>query len=99
MTRKTGRNVVIAYLVLCVIAIAVESRVTHRKPMSSPMDKILLAPIAWGFAVYGVLDGFVRGRLSTVERSERPFTFWTNIVFYVLFGLVCLGWGIGDALR
>ena len=99
MTDKTWRYIAIAYAVVCALALLIESRVSHLEPMASPMDKILLAPILWGFAAYGVWSGYVRGRFSRVERSESPITFWVNIAFLVLFGLIMFCWGVRDAFQ
>ncbi len=79
MTDKSWRIIAIAYFVLCALALAIESHFSHREPMASPMDKILLAPVLWGFPAYGIWSGYVRGRFSRVERSESTITFWINI--------------------
>jgi hypothetical protein len=63
------------------------------------MDKILTAPILWGAAVYGILDGSVLSRLSWVDRSESPIGFWAIVTFKFLFGLFLFCWGIRDAFR
>jgi hypothetical protein len=97
MSDKTRRFLLIAYLLLCAVAIAIEQHISKREPISSPMDKILLAPLVWGFAVYGIQEGYVRGRLSRVERSYSPITFWINIAVYLLIGLVSFYWGVSDA--
>jgi hypothetical protein len=98
MTTKTWRILTIAYLVLYVVAIAIERLGLKRGPMSA-MDMIFIAPFLWGLAVYGFQNGFVRGRFSRVERSESPLTFWINITVYFLIGLGFFCWGIRDAFR
>lgn len=99
MTDKALRNLAITYVVLYVLIIVIERHNLPRGAPMSTMDELLTAPICWGFATYGVLAGYVRGRFSRVERSESPVTFWINIGFYVLVGLLFFGAGIRDALH
>jgi hypothetical protein len=87
MTEKTWWFTVGAYLVFFLGFIFVERHGMQRAPMSS-IDKVLVAPICWGFAFYGIQTGYVRGRFSRVERSESPFTFWLNIAFYSVVGFL-----------
>lgn len=98
MTTKTWRLFAIAYLILYVAAIAIERHGLKRGPMSA-MDMMLIAPIFWGLAVYGIQNGYVRGRFSRVECSESPLTFWINITVYFLIRLGFFCWGIRDAFR
>jgi hypothetical protein len=96
MTSKTQRYLAVAYLVLYVVAIAIERHGLERGPMS-PIERILTAPILWGFVVYGVQRGSVIGRCSWVNRSENPLTFWIIVTIEFLFGLFLFCWGIRDA--
>lgn len=61
MTSKTLRYLAVAYLVFYLVAVAIERHGFERGPMS-PIDRILTAPILWGFALYGVWRGSVMGR-------------------------------------
>jgi hypothetical protein len=97
MTEKFLRNLAIAYVALYILIIVSERHGLPRGTPMSTMDEFITAPICWGFATYGVLAGYVRGRFSRVERSESPVTFWINIGFYVLVGLLFFGAGIRDA--
>jgi hypothetical protein len=99
MTERKWLYLAIAYAAFCAIAIAAESHRLHHEPMSTAMDKLLVAPFGWGFAAYGLQFGYVYGRFSRVERSESPFTFWINIAFYFLFGLFLFYWGAQQALE
>ena len=83
---------------LYVVVTAIERHGFERGPMS-PLDKILAAPILWGFAVYGVQSGSAMGRISRIDRSEKPLTFWTILTFEFLYGLFIFFWGMRDALR
>jgi hypothetical protein len=85
MTSKTWRNLAVTYLVFCIVAIAIERHGLERGPMS-PIEKILTAPILWGLAVYGYQRDSVMGRFSWIDRSEKPFSFWTLIAFEFLYG-------------
>jgi hypothetical protein len=98
MTSKTWRNLAVTYLVFCIVAIAIERHGLERGPMS-PIEKILTAPILWGLAVYGYQRDSVMGRFSWIDRSEKPFSFWTVIAFEFLYGLFLFCWGIRDAFR
>jgi hypothetical protein len=86
MNRKTQLCLAATYLVFYVVAIAIERHGLERGPMS-PVDRILTAPILWGFALYGVQRGSVMGRFSRIDRSANPFTFWITVTFEFLFGL------------
>ncbi len=96
MTNKTWRYLAVTYLVFCVVAIAIERHGLGRGPMS-PMERILTAPILWGFAIYAVQGGSAMGRFSWVARSESPLAFWFIVTFEFLFGLFLFCWGIRDA--
>ena len=98
MTSKTWRNLAVTYLASYVVAIAIERHGLERGLMS-PMERILTAPILWGFAVYGVLGGSVMGRLAWVDRPENPITFWIIVTVEMLFGLFLFCWGIYDAFQ
>ncbi len=98
MTSKTWRRLVVAYLAFYVVAIAIERHGLNRGPMSA-MEKILTAPILWGFAVYGVGGGSAMGRFSWVDRLENPVGFRIIITFAFLFGLFLFCWGIRDAVQ
>jgi hypothetical protein len=98
MTNNSWRNLAVTYLALYMVAIAIERHGFERGPMS-PIERILTAPILWGFAVYGFQRGSVLGRFSWIDRSEKPFSFWTLIAFEFLYGLFLFCWGIRDALR
>jgi hypothetical protein len=98
MTSKTWRYLATTYLVVYVVAIAIERHGLERGPMS-PMDMILSAPILWGFAVHGIQQGSLPGRYSWVDRPETPFAFWIIVTCGFLYGLFLFCWGIRDALR
>jgi hypothetical protein len=98
MSSKTWRNLAVTYLVLCVVAFAIERHGLERGPMS-PIEKILAAPILWGLAIYGLQRDSVMGRFSWIDRSEKPVSFWTLIAFEFLYGIFLFCWGIRDALR
>jgi hypothetical protein len=98
MTSKSWRILTIAYLIFYVLVIAIERHGFGRGPMS-PIERVLIAPLLWCFAGYGLSSGFVSGRFSTVDRTENPVGFWSSITFMVLFGLFLFCWGIRDALR
>ena len=98
MTSKTWRNLAVTYLAFYVVAIAIERHGIERGPMS-PLERILTAPILWGFAVYGVLGGSVMGRFAWVDHSESPITFWIIVTSAFLFGLFLFCWGIRDAFQ
>jgi hypothetical protein len=98
MTNNSWRNLAVTYLALYMVAIAIERHGFERGPMS-PIERILTAPILWGFAVYGFQRGSVLGRFSWIDRSEKPFSFWTLTAFEFLYGLFLFCWGIRDALR
>jgi hypothetical protein len=93
MSSKSWRYLAVTYLVLYFVTIAIERHGLGRGPMS-PIDKMLAAPIMWGFAVYGVQDGAAFGRFYRIARSENPFTFWSIISFQMLFGFFLLCWGL-----
>jgi hypothetical protein len=95
MTGKTQRYLAVAYLVFYVVAIAIERHGFERGPMS-PVERILTAPILWGFAVYGVQGGSAMGRFTWVDRCASPFAFWLIVTFEFLFGLLLFCWGIRD---
>ena len=98
MTSKSWRYLAVTYLVLYLVAIAIERHGLQRGPMS-PIERIITAPILWGLAVYGVQSGSVMGRFSWVDRSENPLTFWIIVTFEFLFGLFLFCWGIRDAFQ
>jgi hypothetical protein len=39
------------------------------------------------------------GRLSWVDRDEKPVTFWIIITFEVLYGFFLFCWGMRNAFR
>ena len=98
MTSKALRYLGFAYLVFYVVAIAIERHGFERGPMS-PIERIFAAPILWGLAVYGVQSGSVMGRISLVDRSEKPSTFWVTVTIEFLFGIFIICWGIRDAFQ
>ena len=93
MTDKALRDLAIAYVARYILIVVIERYKLPRGTPMSPMDEFLTAPICWGFATHDVLAGYVRGRVSRVERSESPVTFWINIGFHVLAGLLFFGSG------
>jgi hypothetical protein len=98
MTSKTQRYLAGTYLVFYVVAIAIERHGLERGPMS-PIERILTAPILWGFAVYGIQRGSVMGGFSWVDRSENPLIFWITVSFGFLFALFLICWGVRDAFH
>lgn len=86
------------YLVFYVVTIAVEGHGFARGPMS-PLDRLLTAPILWGFAAYGVQRGGLMGRIYGINRSLYPLRFWGLIALEFLCGLFLFCWGLRDALR
>jgi hypothetical protein len=98
MTSKRWRYLAVTYLVLYLVAIAIERHGLQRGPMS-PIERIITATILWGLAVYGVQSGSVMGRYSWIDRSENPLTFWFIVTFEFLFGLFLFCWGIRDAFQ
>jgi hypothetical protein len=98
MTDRTWRFLLFGYLLPYLIAIGLERHYRHPASMT-PMAMMITAPIVLGFAAHGVQNGYVRGRFSRVEREDSPVTFWTNIGFYVAFGLVMFCWGLLDSIH
>jgi hypothetical protein len=99
MNEKTWRFLGYAYLLIYIVSVASERRGLRVENTPTTLDKLFAAPIFWGLAVDGIRTGSVYGRFSTVERSDRPFTFWMSIATYCLIGLLFFAWGIHDLLR
>src|SRR6202042_618722 len=95
---KKWRYLVIAYVAICLVAGVIEHHGFERGPMS-PNDRIFAAPILWALAVDAIQNGAVMGRLSWVDRSERPTAFWLIVIFETLYGLFLFGWGVRDSFR
>ncbi len=93
LTDSSWRVLGFGYLIFCAVVVAVERHFGASETMSI-LDRFLVVPAGWGFAVHGIQSGYVRGRFSLVERSESPVTFWINIAFYLLVGLFFFGWGL-----
>jgi hypothetical protein len=98
MTGRRWKYLAGTYLVFYVVIIAMEGRGFERGPMS-PIDRILTAPILWGFAAYGAQRGRLMGRIYGIDRSQYPIGFWSLITFELLFGFFFFCWGLRDALR
>jgi hypothetical protein len=77
----------ISHAAFCVLVIFVEGPGLHHEALSTRLDKILAAPFCWGLMSPGLPFGYVKGRLSTVERDDSPVTYWVNIVLLFLLGL------------
>lgn len=88
----------VGYLVFYLAAMTLEHHGTtfDKNQPASPLDKILFAPVMFGLVFYGLQTSSLPGRFTTIQRSEKPFTFWFNLIFYLLYGLFMLGWGLAD---
>jgi hypothetical protein len=91
------RYLEITYLIIFVAVSALDWHAVWRGPMS-PMEKILVAPILWGLAAHGICHGSALGRWSQIDRSQRPYSFWTIVIFELLFGLFLFCWGVREVL-
>ena len=98
MIDKTLRYIGLAYLVCYIGAIALSRHGFERGPMSAG-QKMFAAPILWGLALYGVQSGSAMGRISWIDRSDKPSTFWAIVTFEFLYGLFLFCWGIRDGFK
>ncbi len=98
MFTKTQRKILFAYLVFFVLIVLLERHGFRLDPLT-PLELVLFSPIFFAFAVFAIQNESFRGGFSTIDRSDRPLTFWFGVAFALFDGLAFLGWGIRDALR
>jgi hypothetical protein len=100
MTDMAWRIALAAYIAFYIVAIAIERHsiaiLSDRGPMTA-LELFLTVPFAWGYVAYALQSGSIHWsaywRLTTVERDDKPATYWLAVAFYFLYGalLIVLG--------
>jgi hypothetical protein len=100
MTTMAWRILLAAYMAFYVAAIAIErhgfANLSQRGPMTA-LELFLTAPFAWGYVAYALQSRSIHWssywRFTTVERDDKPVTYWLVVAFFLSYGafLIVLG--------